>query len=105
MTKLSPDAITTHVPEPALTLEQALDRFLRMLQGRNLSNNTFIAYRADLAQFISWVGATDVSITRAIKSPGLRSPTTWPICQGLVSPALPGLASSPPSRALSLPCR
>jgi site-specific recombinase XerD len=65
MTKLLPDITTTHTAEPVLTLEDAFERFLRMLKGRNLSNNTLIAYRADIAQFISWVESTDVSITRA----------------------------------------
>jgi integrase/recombinase XerD len=64
MTKLPPDTMTKQIPEPALTLDDALECFLRMLRGRNLSNNTLVAYRADVAQFTRWVESSDISITR-----------------------------------------
>ena len=51
-------------PRRPQTLDEALERFLQTLKGRNLSANTIVAYRADVAQFIRWLESTDVSITR-----------------------------------------
>jgi len=41
------------------TLEEALEGFLRSLEGRNRSQATIAAYRADLEQFINWLHQTN----------------------------------------------
>lgn len=46
------------------SLEAALQLFLQELAARNLSANTIMAYRTDLHQFITWLQATDGTITR-----------------------------------------
>lgn len=46
------------------SLDAALHLFLQQLAARNLSANTLIAYATDLRQFITWLQATDGTITR-----------------------------------------
>jgi site-specific recombinase XerD len=48
-----------HIRTQAVTLEDALEGFLRSLNGRNRSQATITAYRADLEQFISWLRETN----------------------------------------------
>src|SRR4051794_7590357 len=48
----------------ASTLEQALDSFLRCLEGANRSAATRRAYRTDLAQFIAWLHANNIVAAR-----------------------------------------
>jgi site-specific recombinase XerD len=43
-----------------LTLQAALEGFLRALDGRNRSGATIEAYRADIGQFLNWLGQTNV---------------------------------------------
>ncbi len=46
-------------PTKTLTLEEARERFLRTLEGRNRSQATISAYRLDLTQFVSWLHETN----------------------------------------------
>src|SRR5947209_7613894 len=46
------------------TLDAALTAFLRSLSGRNVSPNTITAYGTDLKQFIAWLGAVNLAVTR-----------------------------------------
>ena len=46
-----------------LTLEKALDDFLRSLEGRNRSAATIRAYRTDILQFIIWLRQNNLTIT------------------------------------------
>lgn len=43
----------------AVTLEEALKRFLEVLTGKNRSPATLRAYNIDLSQFIAWVHANN----------------------------------------------
>ena len=45
-----------------LTLEKGLATFLNTLAGKNRSQATIRAYQTDIAQFISFLHATNVSI-------------------------------------------
>ncbi len=47
----------------ALTLEEALEAFLRALEGKNRSVATRVAYRADVAQFIGWLHSSNIVAT------------------------------------------
>ena len=55
----------THAPQ--LQLEEALDRFLRDLLGKNRSAGTIRAYRADLQQFISFLHDTNLVATSPLQ--------------------------------------
>ncbi len=61
--------LTTTTP----TLEEALARFLRTLQGANKSAATITAYRTDLAQFIAFLHETNCTV-----SPPASPDRTWP---------------------------
>jgi integrase/recombinase XerC len=54
--------MATQQPTTTHSLVAALDHFVRSLQGRNRSEATIKAYRADLAQFIAWLRETNVTI-------------------------------------------
>lgn len=45
-----------------LTLEQALDAFIRALEGKNRSPSTITAYTTDLAHFITWLTQNNLVI-------------------------------------------
>ena len=50
-------------PSHAQTLEQALEAFLRSLQGKNRSAATIMAYRTDVTQFIGWLKENDCTVS------------------------------------------
>lgn len=56
----SPRSVVDHT---TLTLEQALDSFLRTLEGKNRSPSTLLAYKTDLRQFLSWLHANNAVAT------------------------------------------
>lgn len=47
-----------------LTLEAALEAFLRSLEGKNRSPHTLTAYRTDLTQFIAWLHDNNIVAQR-----------------------------------------
>jgi len=51
----------SQVLEPHPTLEGAAEAFLRTLEGANRSAATISAYRADLQQFVSWLGENNAA--------------------------------------------
>ncbi|HEY0771866.1 MAG TPA: tyrosine-type recombinase/integrase [Sphingobacteriaceae bacterium] len=50
-------------PSDRLTLEKALEDFLRAMEGKNRSDATIRAYRTDVLQFIIWLRQNDLTIT------------------------------------------
>lgn len=50
-------------PSDRLTLEKALEDFLRAMEGKNRSEATIRAYRTDALQFIIWLRQNDLTIT------------------------------------------
>jgi integrase/recombinase XerC len=50
-------------PSDRLTLEKALEDFLRAMEGKNRSEATIRAYRTDVLQFIIWLRQNDLTIT------------------------------------------
>jgi site-specific recombinase XerD len=49
-------------PSDRLTLEKALEDFLRAMEGKNRSGATLRAYRTDVLQFIIWLHQNDLTI-------------------------------------------
>lgn len=50
-------------PSDRLTLEKALEDFLRAMEGKNRSEATIRAYHTDVLQFIIWLRQNDLTIT------------------------------------------
>jgi integrase/recombinase XerC len=53
---------TIDATTPTIGLEDAMETFLCLLEGRNRSEGAIRAYRTDLAQFIAWLRETDITI-------------------------------------------
>jgi hypothetical protein len=64
-----------------VTLEEALEGFLRSLNGRNRSQATIAAYRADVEQFISWFRKTNaLKIQASMPDPDFDA-VKWTLAQ------------------------
>ena len=52
---------TTDTTSKPISLEQALEGFLRALEGKNRSEHTIAAYRSDLSQFLAWLAENNAA--------------------------------------------